>query len=53
MWRCGMKYAYLETNQQLKWRNILEAPEGFIVKGQEYKVCKLVKCLYSLKHAPK
>lgn len=23
--------------------------EGFVVKGQEYKVCKLVKPLYRLK----
>ena len=26
----------------------IEQPERFIVKGQEYKVCKLVKSLYSL-----
>jgi hypothetical protein len=28
-------------------------PDMFIVKGQEDKVCKLVKSLYSLKQAPK
>ena len=27
--------------------------EGFVVKGQEHKVCKLVKSLYGLKQAPK
>ena len=27
----------------------MEQPEGFIVKGQEHKVCKSVKSLYSLK----
>ena len=31
----------------------MEQPEGFIVKGQEHKVCKLVKFLYGLKQAPK
>jgi hypothetical protein len=28
-------------------------PDGFIVKGQEDNVCKLVKSLYGLKQAPK
>ena len=27
-------------------------PEGFIVPGQEKKVCQLVKSLYGLKQAP-
>ncbi|CAL2241227.1 unnamed protein product [Prunus armeniaca] len=31
----------------------MEQPEGFIVKGQEHKVCMLVKSLYGLKQAPK
>ena len=31
----------------------MEQPEGFIVLGQEKKVCRLVKSLYSLKQAPK
>ena len=31
----------------------MEQPEGFIVKDQEHKVCKLVKFLYGLKQAPK
>ncbi|KAK6161187.1 hypothetical protein DH2020_004568 [Rehmannia glutinosa] len=31
----------------------MEQPEGFKVKGQEHKVCKLVKSLYGLKQAPK
>ena len=31
----------------------MEQPEGFIVKGQEHKVYKLVKSLYGLKQAPK
>ncbi|CAM8933774.1 unnamed protein product [Rhodiola kirilowii] len=30
----------------------MKQPEGFIVTGQEQKVCKLVKSLYGLKQAP-
>ena len=26
-------------------------PEGFVVQGQEYKVCQLWKVIYSLKQA--
>ena len=31
----------------------MKQPEGFIVNGQESKVCKLYKFLYGLKQAPK
>ena len=31
----------------------MEQPEGFISKGSENKVCRLVKSLYGLKQAPK
>ena len=31
----------------------MEQPEGFIIPGQENKVCRLVKSLYGLKQAPK
>jgi hypothetical protein len=31
----------------------MDQPEGFVVKGQEGMVCKLVKSLYGLKQAPK
>ncbi|KAI3734277.1 hypothetical protein L6452_13742 [Arctium lappa] len=31
----------------------MEQPEGFVVPGQENKVCRLIKSLYGLKQAPK
>ncbi|GJX64147.1 zinc finger, CCHC-type containing protein [Tanacetum coccineum] len=31
----------------------MKQPEGFVMPGNEYKVCKLVKSLYELKQAPK
>jgi hypothetical protein len=31
----------------------MEQHEGFLVDGQEKKVCKLVKSFYDLKQAPK
>ncbi|GJW11034.1 zinc finger, CCHC-type containing protein [Tanacetum coccineum] len=31
----------------------MKQPEGFIMPGNEHKVCKLVKSLYGLKQAPK
>nr|GEV25247.1 zinc finger, CCHC-type [Tanacetum cinerariifolium] len=31
----------------------IKQPEGFIMTGNEHKVCKLVKSLYGLKQAPK
>eukprot|EP00253_Pinus_taeda_P001523 PITA_01523 len=31
----------------------MSLPEGFVVKGHEHKVCKLVKSLYGLKQAPR
>jgi hypothetical protein len=31
----------------------MEQPEGFVIHGQESKVCKLDKSLYGLKQAPK
>ena len=40
-------------NGDLDKKIYMEQPEGFIVKGQEHKVCKLVKSLYGLKQAPK
>ena len=40
-------------NEDLEEEIYLEQPEGFIVPGQEQKVCRLIKSLYGLKQAPK
>ena len=44
-----IKTAYLYG--ELKEEIYMEQLEGFIVKGQEKKVCKLVKSIYGLKQA--
>ena len=36
-------------NGDLKEYVYMDQPEGFAIKGQEQKVCKLVKSLYGLK----
>ena len=40
-------------NGDLEEEIYMEQSEGFIVLGQEKKVCKLVKSMYGLKQAPK
>ena len=40
-------------NGKLNENIYMEQSEGYTVKGQEHKVCKLVKSLYGLKQAPK
>jgi hypothetical protein len=46
-----VKTAFL--NRELEEEIYMTQHDGFIVKGQEDKVCKFVKSLYDLKLAPK
>jgi hypothetical protein len=39
-------------NGELEEEIYIDQPDGFIAKGQEVKVCKLLKCLYGLKQVP-
>jgi hypothetical protein len=46
-----IKTAFL--NGELEEKIYMTHPDGFVVKCQENKVCKLMKYLYDLKQAPK
>jgi hypothetical protein len=41
-----MKTTFL--NGELEEEIYMQQPEGFVVKGQESKVCRLIKSLYGL-----
>jgi hypothetical protein len=47
----NVKTAFL--NGDLKDNVFMFQPEGFVKKGQEHKVCKLIKSLYGLKQTPR
>jgi hypothetical protein len=46
-----VKTAFL--NREFEKEIYMDQPDGFIAKGQESKICKLLKSLYGLKQAPK
>jgi hypothetical protein len=49
--RMDVKTTFL--NRELDEEIYMDQPDGFVVKGEEQKVCKLLKSLYGLKQAPK
>ena len=53
MWKLYFWYLDEEIYISIYINREREQPEGFVVKGQEHKVCWLVKSLYDLKQVPK
>ena len=49
IWQMDVKTAFLNGN--LEESIYMVQPEGFVAKGQEQKVCKLLKSIYGLKQA--
>ena len=49
MWQMDVKTAFL--NGVLEETIYMEQPEGYVLQGQEKKVCKLNRSIYGLKQA--
>jgi hypothetical protein len=49
--RMDVKTVFL--NGELEEEIYMDQPNGFVVKGEERKMCKVLKSLYGLKQAPK
>ena len=49
IWQMDVKTTFLNGN--LEERIYMKQPDGFVVKGQESKICQLLKSIYGLKQA--
>ena len=49
IWKTDVKMAFL--NGYLEESIYMMQPEGFVAKGQQWKVCKLLRSIYGLKQA--
>jgi hypothetical protein len=49
----GLLVHQMDVKTTLDEEIYMDQPDGFMVKGEEQKMCKLLKSLYGLKQAPK